>query len=65
MGITKSPFATLVPHNPSPALGCPPPVPLVSAIQIPKNVPTNAPTAVKNWLPIACDLVKPDLIKME
>jgi hypothetical protein len=66
MGITKSPPATLDPKSPSPSFNTTPdPVPDVSAIQIPRNVPTNAPTAVKNWEPIACFLVKPDLIKME
>lgn len=72
IGMTSSPPATLVPNNPSPIFKLIPspwapalPAPDVSAIQIPKNVPTKAPTAVKNWEPIAWDFVNPDLIRME
>jgi hypothetical protein len=36
-----------------------------SAIQMPRKVPTKAPTAVRNWEAIACDFVNPDLIKIE
>jgi hypothetical protein len=64
--MTSSPAPTLVPNNPSPTLsGSLFPVPDVSAIQIPRKVPTNAPTAVKNCDPIAWYFVKPDLMRME
>lgn len=66
MGITRSPPATLVPNIPSPIrVTTPEPVPDVSAIQIPKKVPTNAPTAVKNCEPMAWRFVKPDLMRIE
>lgn len=71
--MTKSEGLTEVPKNPAvlaariPAASFSPtpPAPALSAIQIPRKVPTKAPIAVMNCEVIACRLVKPDLIKIE
>ena len=72
--MTKSAGLTDVPRNPAvraaktPAASfspVPPAAPALSAIQIPKKVPTNAPIAVINCEVIACRFVKPDLIRIE